>query len=103
MTTSTRRREERLEVRLSSGAKQLMQRAADAQRKTLSAFVLESGVTAAAEALADRRSFELPAEAYDAFAAALEMPKTSKPRLEKLLTSPSVLEPKSVLESPVLE
>jgi uncharacterized protein (DUF1778 family) len=92
MATSTRRREERLEVRLTVSAKRMLQRAARAQQKTISAFVLDSGMTAAAEALADRREFSLPARSYEAFLAALDKPAKPKPRLSRLLTEPSVLE-----------
>ena len=92
MKTSTHRREERLEVRLSSRAKRLLQRAATAQSKTISAFVLDSGLTAAAETLADRREFRIPAKAYDAFVAALDARLTPNQRLDRLLVKPSVLE-----------
>ncbi len=92
MTIPTRRREERLEVRLSSAAKRLLQRAARAQRKTISAFVLDSGMTAAAETLADRQEFRIPAKHYDAFVAALDARTAPKPRLDQLLNRPSVLE-----------
>ncbi len=87
-----KRREDRLEVRLSPTAKQLLQRAALAENKTVSAFVLDSGLTAAAEALADRREFVLNSKQYQAFVAALDAPRKPKPRLEKLLKTRSVLE-----------
>ena len=50
-----KRREHRLGIRLSAAAKKVLQRAASAQHKSISAFMLDSGLTAAAEALADRR------------------------------------------------
>jgi len=92
MTSSARRRDDRLEVRLTPKAKSLLERAALAQRMTVSAFVLESGLTAAAEALADRQDFRLSAKQYDAFVAALNAPAKPKPRLDKLLKLPSILE-----------
>lgn len=92
MKTSARRREERLEVRLSSSTKRLLQRAARVQGKTISAFVLDSGITAAAETLADRQEFRVPAKDYDAFVAALDAAPAAKPRLDKLLSRPSVLD-----------
>lgn len=92
MSSSARRRDDRLEVRLTPKAKSLLKRAASAQRKTVSAFVLESGLTAAAEALADRQDFRLSARQYDAFVAALDAPTKPKPRLDKLLKLPSILE-----------
>ena len=87
-----RRREERLEVRLSTTVKNTLQQAASLQRKTISAFVLDSGLAAAAEALASRREFPLSARQYDAFVAALDAAPKRKPRLAKLLSTPSVLE-----------
>lgn len=92
MASSPKRREDRLEIRLPAAAKKVLQRAASSQHKSISAFMLDSGLTAAAEALADRREFKLSAQQYDAFAAALDAPAKAKPRLEKLLKTPSALE-----------
>jgi uncharacterized protein (DUF1778 family) len=91
-TQTARRKEDRLEVRLTPKAKSLLKRAASVERKTVSAFVLEKGLAAAAETLADRREFRLPARLYDAFLAALDAPAKTRPRLDKLLKLPSVLE-----------
>jgi len=90
--SSTKRREDRLEVRLTPKAKSILRRAASVERKTVSAFILDKGLAAAAETLADRREFPLSAKQYDAFIAALDAPSKSRPRLEKLLKTPSVLE-----------
>ena len=92
MASSTKRRDDRLEIRLSAAAKKVLQQAASSQRKSISAFVLDSGLSAAAEALADRREFKLSAQQYDAFVAALDAPSKAKPRVEKLLKKPTVLE-----------
>ncbi len=56
MSSSAKRLEDRLEVRLTPKQKSLLKRAAATQRMTVSAFVLESGLTAAAEALAERQA-----------------------------------------------
>ena len=90
--SSTKRREDRLEVRLTPKAKSMLRRAAAVERKTVSAFILDKGLAAAAETLADRREFPLSAKQYDAFVAALDAPWKSRPRLEELLKTPSVLE-----------
>jgi len=92
MKTSVRRREERLEVRLSKTAKRLLNFAATAHGKTVSAFVLDSSMTAAAETLADRQQFHISAKDLEAFVAALERRPAAKPRLDRLLKAPSVLE-----------
>lgn len=43
-----------------------------------------------ADALADRRSFRLDAEKWEAFLAALDGPKRDLPRLKRLLSEPSI-------------
>lgn len=92
MATSAKRREERLEIRLPAAARQILQRAALSQHKSIGAFLLDSGLTAAAEALADRLEFRLNTKQYDAFLAALDVPSKPKPRLAKLLKTPSAPE-----------
>jgi uncharacterized protein (DUF1778 family) len=79
-------------VRLTPKAKSFLKRAASFERKTVSAFVLEKSLAAAGETLADRREFRLPVKRYDAFVAALDAPAEARPRLGRLLNSPSVLE-----------
>lgn len=92
MAIATKRREERLEVRLTPKAKSILKSAASVERKTVSAFVLDKGLAAAAETLADRRQFRLSAKQYDAFVAALDAPSKARPRLERLLAMPSAVE-----------
>ena len=50
-------RTEKLDLRLTEGAKRAIQSAADASHKTLSDFVLESALARADEVLAERRDF----------------------------------------------
>jgi uncharacterized protein (DUF1778 family) len=92
MATSNRRREERLEVRLTTTTKRLLKRAAAVRRQSISAFILDSGISAAEETLADRREFRIPAKDYDAFVAALDAPAKPKPALDRLLHGRSDLE-----------
>ena len=92
MRSATKRREDRLEVRLTPKAKWMLKRAASVERMTVSAFVLDKSLAAAAETLADRRDFRLSAKQYDSFIAALDAPVKPRPRLEKLLRTPSVVE-----------
>ena len=92
MRSSAKRRDDRLELRLTPRAKSMLKRAADVERKSMSAFALDKGLEAAAETLADRREFRLNASQYDAFVAALDAPAKPRPRLERLLTTPSALE-----------
>ncbi|EQD42655.1 protein containing DUF1778 [mine drainage metagenome] len=92
MPNSAKRRDERLELRLTPTAKTMLRRAAEVENKSISSFVLDKGLEAAAQTLADRREFRLDAKHYDAFVAALDAPARTRPRLEKLLTTRSVLE-----------
>ena len=83
-------RTEKLDLRLTAEAKHTLAAAAQAQRRSLSEFVLESALGRAEEALADRRVFQLPPETWEAFVAALDTPPRDLPRLRKLLNEPSV-------------
>lgn len=91
MSTLNLSKSERIDVRASSATKQLLQEAARACHKNVSEFLLDAGVTAANQALADRRHFVLDEDRWQAFQAALDRPIESKPRLKKLLDEPGVL------------
>ncbi len=82
---------ERIDVRASSSVKQLLQEAARVCHKNVSEFLLEAGVIAANQALADRRHFALNEAQWQAFHEALDRPVQAKPRLKKLLSEPGVL------------
>ncbi|MCL4485723.1 MAG: DUF1778 domain-containing protein [Nitrospirae bacterium] len=82
---------ERIDVRASKPVKQLLQEAARASHKNVSEFLLDAGVTAAAQTLADRRQFVLKDTQWQAFQEALDRPVQSKPRLKKLLREPGAL------------
>jgi uncharacterized protein (DUF1778 family) len=85
-------RSEKLDLRLTPGAKQSLQRAAAVAKRSVTDFVLESALASAAETLADRQSFQLDPEQWEAFVAALDAPPKLHPRLARLLQRPSVLE-----------
>jgi len=87
-----KRREGRLEIRLTPQARSILTRAASVECKTVSAFILDKSLAAAAETLSDRREFSLNPKQYDAFVAALDAPPKFRPRLDKLFRKPSVLE-----------
>lgn len=81
-------RSEKLDLRLSLDAKKTLQAAAAATRRSVSDFVLESALTRADEALAERQTFVLDAAHWKAFLAALDAPPRRLPRLERLLNEP---------------
>jgi len=69
-----------------------LQEAARACHKNVSEFLLEAGVMAANQALADRRHFGLNKAQWEMFQQTLDRPVQSKPRVKKLLTQPGVLD-----------
>ena len=91
MDAVTPPKSERIDVRASAPVKQLLQEAARVAHKNVSEFLLDAGVIAANQTLADRTRFELPPEQWREFQAALDRPVQAKPRLEKLLTEPGIL------------
>jgi len=86
------RRSERIDIRTSRTVKKLLQQTASSAHKNVSEFLLEHGLTAAKETLADRRLFLLNDEQWKAFQTALDRPSMDKPLLEKLLSEPSVFD-----------
>ena len=76
---------QRVDLRISPAAKQMIQAAAQAQDKTISEFLLDSGLASAAETLADRRLFILDDEQWAAFETALNAPPRPRPRLARLM------------------
>ena len=91
MSAANLSKTERIDVRASTLIKQLLQDAARASHKNVSEFLLDAGVAAAAQTLADRRQFVLDKTQWQAFQEALDRPVQSKPRLRKLLSEPGVL------------
>ena len=89
----TKRRTEKLDLRISPEAKARLQTAAAAMDRSMSEFVLESALSRAEEALADRRVFGLDARAWRAFQAALDAPTRPLPRLKALLKKPGFFGP----------
>ncbi|MDR1462258.1 MAG: DUF1778 domain-containing protein [Azoarcus sp.] len=91
MSALTPSKTERIDVRASSSVKQLLQRAAYACHKNVSEFLLDAGVTAASQTLADRRQFMLDEAQWQSFQEALDRPVRSRPRLKMLLHKPGIL------------
>ena len=85
-------RSEKLDLRLTPEAKRVLSAAAQASRRSVSDFVLESALAHAQETLPDRRHFGLDAARWEAFLAALDAPPRPLPRLRRLLSEPSVFE-----------
>ncbi len=83
---------ERIDVRTTTASKLLLQEAARVCHKNVSEFLLDAGITAASQALAQRRHFVLDDEKWEAFQQALDRPVQDRPRLRKLLTESGILD-----------
>jgi uncharacterized protein (DUF1778 family) len=91
MTSAVQTKSERIDVRASAPVKQLLQEAARAAHKNVSEFLLDAGIVAANQTLAERLRFELAPEQWNEFQAALDRPVTTPPKLKALLTEPGLL------------
>lgn len=89
---STESKSERIEVRTTPSMKAFLLRAATSSHKTITEFLLDAGLTAAEEALIDRRLFRLDEAEWQVFLELLDRPVADKPRLARLLSDKSVLE-----------
>ena len=92
MQATRENRSECLDVRATPSAKRLLGCAAQVQQRTLSEFVLQSALTAAAEMPAQRRCFELDEERWNAVVTALDAPSRPRLRLERLLHEPGAFD-----------
>jgi uncharacterized protein (DUF1778 family) len=86
MTDMPESRSERVDLRMTPAAKQTLQRAAAVSNKTLTEFLLDTGLNAAFNTLADRRVFQLDEQRWAKFMRQLASPPKRNPRLRKLLT-----------------
>jgi uncharacterized protein (DUF1778 family) len=78
-------RGETINLRASRKQKTLIDRAADALGRSRSDFMLETACREAETVLLDRRYFALSEDAFRRFAAMLDKPPASNPRLRRLL------------------
>lgn len=90
--TTTAKRSEKLDLRLTPEAKRTLHAAASAKGRSVSEFVLESALACAVETLPDRLEFFLNAEQWKKFQTALDAPPRPMPRLKRLMREQSVLE-----------
>ena len=92
VTRSTPRKDDRLEIRLEGDRRRLLDLAAKEAGMSTSAFVLERATLAAQEVLANRTTFVLPPEHWDAFVRLLDRPVQPVKGLAAFLAQPSILE-----------
>ena len=94
LARSSRRKDDRLELRLDPVHRRLLDEAAAASAMSVSAFVVTHATDAAKEILADRTTFALPDDRWDAFTDLLERDARPLPGLAAFLARPSVLDEK---------
>jgi len=85
MSFTSQTKTERIDVRASLSIKTLLQDAAKARHKNVSEFLLEAGIAAAQETLAEQRLFLLDDEQWREFQELLDRPVQEKPALKALL------------------
>ncbi len=85
MSEITEARSERVDLRMTPAAKRTLQQAAAITNKTLTEFLLDTGLNAALDTLVDRKVFQLDEKQWKDFMAALSKPPKDNPRLRKLL------------------
>jgi len=81
----SRLRAENINLRVSRSQKALIDRAAEAQGRNRSDFMLDAACREAESVLLDRRYFHLDEDAFRRFNAMLDAPPKSNPRLARLL------------------
>jgi uncharacterized protein (DUF1778 family) len=91
--TTQKRRNQRLNVRLSSREARLIRLGAEHRGVNITNFILESACVRAEQEIADARHFELNSKDWRRFSQALDRPARAKARLKKLLSESTVLEP----------
>jgi uncharacterized protein (DUF1778 family) len=91
-TLDAKKRTERLNVRVTEEQARLIRLAAKELRANTSSFLVESACLRAEEALASQRHIVYTARQWAEFTAALDRPAHDKPRLNKLLAEPSILD-----------
>ena len=81
-------RSKKLDLRLSSADKRILEAAASISNCSVREFVQDSALSRAHEMLADRRTFILSKAKWAEFQADLDAPTRRTPRMQRLLTEP---------------
>jgi uncharacterized protein (DUF1778 family) len=85
-------RSQKLDLRVAPDAKRMLQEAARERHTTVSQFVLDSAIAAATEVLAERTRIPLDSKDWTAFMEALDAAPRKHPRMERLLSEPTILD-----------
>jgi len=76
----------RVDLRIAAEDRELFDKAATAQRETLTQFLVESGRERAERLLADRTRFSINADEWNAIQAAMDRPAQVRPELSELFS-----------------
>lgn len=82
-------RSARFGLRASKEQETVLRRAAEASRKSLTEFILDSACAAAAETLLDQRLFLVSGHQYQDLMGLLDAPARSNPGIRKLFSKPA--------------
>ena len=91
-TQTDKRKNDRLELRISMEERRIVDEAAATSGMSVSAFVLSHATDAARDLLADRTSFVLPPERWNTFVTMLERDPRPMPGLAAFLARRSILD-----------
>ena len=94
MATTEQTRSRRIKLRVSAVQETLIRAGAKVLGVNITDFILESACTRAEQVIADQTTFSLSPQQWKAFTEALNRPPMPhlKPRLQRLLSEPSVAE-----------
>ncbi len=92
MSTTSKDKPTRLNIRVSEHEKDVITRAADKVKTTVSNFVLQKAYAEAQAVLAEQNQFRLPEKKWQEFCKALDAPPKDIPALRKLLIKPGVFD-----------
>jgi uncharacterized protein (DUF1778 family) len=95
MATIHETRSRRINLRASKNQENLIRAGAKVRGVNVTDFILESACTRAEQVIADQTTFTLSPQQWKQFTEALDRPPmlNPKPRLQKLLSEKTVLEP----------
>ena len=90
---SRKKRTQRFNVRLSDREARLIRLGAEHRGVNITNFILESACVRAEQEITNARHFELSSRDWQKFSQALDRTVRAKPRLKKLFSESTVLEP----------
>lgn len=91
-TQSKPRKETRISIRANPAQKELLKKAAQFKKNTLSDFILQSACNMAQETLISQSQFQLSPKEWKAFCELLDRSPRENVALKKLLTEPDIFD-----------